>query len=92
MILIAESGRGVVKLHDHLGNAGLHRGKYDLAMLGSQDLSFPIRTMTEVERLIDGIRASGLGRAEGILFPAQRAVAAPVFDHQDRIVAVNSMG
>ena len=47
--------------------------------------------MTDVEALIADILASGLGRAEGILFPAQRAVAAPIFDHQERIVAVISM-
>jgi DNA-binding IclR family transcriptional regulator len=63
----------------------------ELEMMAEQDTVPPFKTQMEVDALIARVRAGGLGRVQGVLFPSQIAVAAPIFDHQNQIVAALSM-
>ena len=46
-----------------------------------------IRTISDVEDVIKKVRKQRLGTTQGDVVPGQSALAAPVFDHQGRIVA-----
>jgi DNA-binding IclR family transcriptional regulator len=46
-----------------------------------------IRSMTDVEEAIKNVRKHRLGTTQGDVVPGQSALAAPIFDHQGRIVA-----
>lgn len=46
-----------------------------------------VRTLDDVEDVINKVRKQRLGTTRGDVVPGQSALAAPVFDHQGRIVA-----
>lgn len=65
----------------------LQRVKQELKGPLTQIPSSRIRTLTDVEDVIKKVRKHRLGTTQGDVVPGQSALAAPVLDHQGRIVA-----
>jgi DNA-binding IclR family transcriptional regulator len=65
----------------------LPKVKQELKGPFSQLPNSTIRSMTDVDDVIKKVRKQRLGITQGDVVPGQSALAAPVFDHQGRIVA-----
>jgi DNA-binding IclR family transcriptional regulator len=59
----------------------------ELGLIAAYSPHEKITTWADVDELIKEVRASGVGLTHGNVIPGSSAAAAPIFDHQGRIVA-----